>query len=161
MATSAYPLGSLVRVREYREQKASDELRKAIAAVEAAQKRLEAAIEALHRYRAWRIEEEERLMQTIMYKPVSLGRVGDVRAEIVELREAELQYVDAKAQAETALAAAIEARKAAAARYKQAVQAHQKLLRHQERWEAEYYFLLERAAEAELEEFQTKGANAR
>jgi type III secretion protein O len=161
MATTAYPLGSLVRVREYREQKASDELRKAIAAVEDAKKRLEAAIEALNRYRAWRIEEEERLMQTIMHKPVSVGRVGEVRAEIVELREAELQYVDAKAQAETALAAAIEARKAAAARYKAAVQAHQKLLRHQERWEAEYYFLLERAAEAELEEFQTKGPNFR
>lgn len=149
----AYLLQDLVRVRELREDRASKALTVARRRTREAEQALEDRRRELAEYREWRLQEEERLVQSIMLKKVKLGEITDLRLEIIGLRERELEFTDRVHRAEADLTKAREEEEAARQAHKKATQELEKLLGHREEWEQEQSREAERAADLELEEF--------
>ena len=148
-----YPLQDMVFVREHRQDKASKALNAARRVVLEAEKHLEERRKALEEYTAYRIAEEERLMQSIMRKPVKLGDITDIRLDISTMRERELDYVDQVHKAEGELDRAKEELQKAQAAYKKATQDTEKLVEHKISWQREQDLEAERLADLELEDF--------
>lgn len=153
---SAYLLQDLIRVREHREDKASKAVTAAMRAVKEANEQLEARQKELKDYHIWRLQEEERLMDSIMKKPVRLGEITDLKAEIGFLREKEMAYKDAVTQAEAELDRARKALEEAKMVHKKAQQDLEKLLEHREAWKEEQSLEEERLSDLELEDFRSK-----
>ncbi len=149
----SYLLQDLVRVRELREDRASKALTKAQRVVEAAKQKLHQKLKELEEYREWRIQEEDRLIQSIMLKKVKLGEITDLRLEIAALREKELEHFDAVKKAEGELDRALEALELARKAHIRAIQELEKLLEHREAWQDEMKREAERLEELELEDF--------
>lgn len=154
-----YPLAPLLSAREFREEAAAREARRALAAVEEAEKAAEAAREELARYREWRPGEERRLFEEIRGKVMELNALDGHREDIQALRNAELQREENCRRAELALAAAREEAEAARLRQAQAARDRRKIEEHRERWRRGEFLREEAAAEAELEDFPTRGAD--
>lgn len=152
---AAYLLQDLVRVRELREDRASKEVTRARNQVEEAKRILREREETLKAYKAWRVEEEDRLIQTIMLKKVKLGEITDLRLEILALREKELEHIDAVKQAEGDLDKALEQLEKARMAHIKATQELEKLIEHRETWDEEMRSEFERAEDLEMEEFST------
>ena len=148
-----YPLHDMVFVREHREDKASKAVTKARRAVTEAQENLAAKKKTQEEFTAWRITEEERLIQSIMRKPVKLGDITDMRLEISSMRERELDYIDQVHKAEGELDRAKEALEEAKKVYRQATQDLEKLIEHRLAWQHEQNLEAERLADLELEDF--------
>lgn len=148
-----YPLQDMVFVREHREDKASQAVTAARRVVVAAEQNLAQKQKELEEYSKWRVQEEERLIQSIMRRPVKLGDITDIRLEIAELRERELALIDQVHKAEGELDRAKEALELAKKAYKQATQDLQKLLEHRVTWQQEQNLEAERLADLELEDF--------
>ena len=148
-----YPLHDMVFVREHREDKASKAVTKARRAVTEAQENLAAKKKTQEEFTAWSITEEERLIQSIMRKPVKLGDITDMRLEISSMRERELDYIDQVHKAEGELDRAKEALEEAKKVYRQATQDLEKLIEHRLAWQHEQNLEAERLADLELEDF--------
>lgn len=150
---SRYPLQDLIFVREHREDKASKAVTMARRAVMEAEQNLAEKEKTLADYTQWRVAEEERLIQSIMRKPVKLGDITDMRLEISHMRERELDYTDQVRKAEGDLDRAREELVKAQQAYKKATQELEKLVEHRVLWQEEQNFELERLADLELEDF--------
>lgn len=148
-----YPLHDMVFVREHREDKASKAVTKARRAVSEAEENLAAKKKAQEEFTVWRIAEEERLIQSIMRKPVKLGDITDMRLEISSMRERELDYIDQVHKAAGELDRANEALEEARKIYRQATQDLEKLIEHRLAWQHEQNLEAERLADLELEDF--------
>lgn len=150
---SRYPLQDLIFVREHREDKASKAVTLARRSVLEAEQNVAEKLKALEDYAKWRVAEEERLIQSIMRKPVKLGDITDMRLEISHMRERELDYMDQLRKAEGELDRAKEELVQAQQAYKKATQELEKLVEHREIWKQELNLELERLADLELEDF--------
>ncbi len=150
---SRYPLQDMVFVREHREDKASKAVTAARRVVLEAEKHLAAKQKELEEYAKWRVIEEERLIQSIMRRPVKLGDITDIRLEISALRERELDYIDQVRKAEGELDRARDELEKAKQAYKQATQDLEKLIEHRVTWQQEQNLEAERLADLELEDF--------
>lgn len=148
-----YPLQDLVFVREHREEKTSKAVTLARRKVLEAEQFLAARQKELEDYSKWRVAEEERLIQSIMRKPVKLGDITDMRLEISAMRERELDYIDQVRKAEGDLDRAKEELEQAKEAYKKATQELQKLVEHRVVWQQEQNLELERLADLEMEDF--------
>lgn len=148
-----YPLHDMVFVREHREDKANKAVMKARRVVVEAEENLAAKKKLQQDFTAWRIAEEERLIQSIMRRPVKLGEITDMRLEISSMRERELDYIDQVHKAEGELDRAKEALEEAKKAYKQATQDLEKLTEHRLAWQREQNLEAERLADLELEDF--------
>ncbi len=148
-----YLLQDLVFLRENREDKASKAVTLARRVVLEAEQNVAARQKTLDDYTKWRVVEEERLIQSIMRKPVKLGDITDMRLEISAMRERELDYIDQVRKAEGELDRAREELEKAKQAYKKATQELQKLVEHRELWQQEQNLELERLADLELEDF--------
>lgn len=142
-------------MREHREDKASKAVTLARRVVMEAEQNVADKRKALADYTQWRVVEEERLIQSIMFKPVKLGDITDMRLEISHMRERELDYMDQVHKAEGELDRAREELEKAKQAYKQATQELEKLVQHRVIWQDEQNFELERLADLELEDFST------
>lgn len=148
-----YPLQDMVFVREHRQDKASKALNAARRVVKEAEKHLAEREKELADYTKFRVAEEERLMQSIMRKPVKLGDITDIRLDISNMRERELDFVDQVRKAEGELDRANEELVKAQQAYKKATQDTEKLVEHKISWLREQDLELERLADLELEDF--------
>jgi flagellar biosynthesis chaperone FliJ len=148
-----YPLQDMVFVREHREEKASVAVQTARRVVREAERALAEKEQALAEFSAWRIAEEERLIQSIMRRPVKLGDINDMRLEIATLRERELDYIDQVRKAEGELDRAREALEKARQAHRQAQQDLEKLIEHRTEWQRDQQEESERLADLELEDF--------
>jgi hypothetical protein len=143
----------MVFVREHRLDKATKALNVARRAVIEAEQVLLEAQQTQEAYSKWRVAEEERLMQSVMRKPVKLGDITDIRLDIATMRERELDYIDQVRKAEGELDRAKEALEEARLAYKKATQDTEKLVEHRVTWQREQDLEQERLADLELEDF--------
>lgn len=148
-----YLLQDLVRVRQHREEQASE-------AVARARRQLNEALAALTKtqtdladYTVWRVQEERRKLDGLMRRVLKLGELSDVRQEISLLREREFEFVDAVTQAEAAVEKAEVQLKECRQKHAQTVRELEKLHEHRTLWQREQDLELERAEDLELEEF--------
>lgn len=148
-----YPLQDMVFVREHRQDKASKALNASRRVVKEAEQHLAGCEKKLADYAKFRVAEEERLMQSIMHKPVKLGDITDIRLDISNMRERELDFVDQVRKAEGELDRAREEMVNAQQAYKKATQDTEKLVEHKVSWLREQDLELERLADLELEDF--------
>jgi type III secretion protein O len=151
---SRYILQDLVRVREHRENKASEAVTLARRVVLEAEKNLAERKKEHADYIEWRIKEEERLIQSIMRKAVKIGDITDLRLEIAALHEREMALLDQVHKAEGEVDRAKEALEQARLAYKKALTELEKLIEHRTLWRREQDLEAERLAELEMEDFQ-------
>jgi type III secretion protein O len=148
-----YELQDMVRVRQHREEQASEAVAKARRVLAEAKRLLEKAEKTLADYAVWRVEEEKRKLDGLMRRMLRLGELSDVRQEIAALREHEFTLMDAVKQAEAAVAAAQAALDEARRKHAQAVRELEKLMEHRSLWQAEVSKEQQMAEDLELEEF--------
>jgi hypothetical protein len=148
-----YPLHDMVFVREHREEKASLAVKTARRLVREAELALAEKEKTLAEFSAWRVAEEERLIQSIMRRPVKLGDINDMRLEISGMRERELDYIDQVRKAEGELDRAKEELEKARQAHRKAQQDLEKLVEHRIEWQREQFVENERLADLELEDF--------
>lgn len=148
-----YPLSDMVFVREHREDKASKAVNAARRVVAQAERLVQEKQRTLEEYSVWRVAEEERLILSIMNKPVKLGDITDLKLEIASMRERELALKDEVHKAEGELDRAREELEKARLTHKKATQDLEKLIEHREAWRHEQNLEAERLADLELEDF--------
>ena len=148
-----YLLQDLVRVREFREDRAGKAVLKARSFAEEARLDLRKKEKELTSYQKWRVEEEDRLIRSIMLKKVRLGEITDLRLDIAALRERELDHIDAVKKAEGDLDRALEDLEQARLAHIRATQELEKLVEHREAWRDEMRLESERSEDLEMEEF--------
>jgi hypothetical protein len=148
-----YLLQDLVRVREFREDRAGKAVIRARSLVDAARLDLGKKEKELSAYQKWRVEEEDRLLQSILLKKVKLGEITDLRLDIAALRERELEHIDAVKRAEGDLDKALEELERTRLAHIRATQELEKLVEHREAWKDEMRLEGERVEDLEMEEF--------
>lgn len=148
-----YDLEDLVRVRQHREEQASEAVTKARRALRDAEAAHLQAQTALADYTVWRVMEERRRMDGLMQRVLKLGEISDARAEIALLREREFEFVDRVKQAEAAVAKAEDHLQTCRSKHTLAVRELEKLLEHKMSWQREEALEMERVEETELEDF--------
>lgn len=151
-----YPLEDLLRVRNFREDNAANELTKRRREVEQAEELVQQRKQELADYIQWRIKREEELYNVVMQKPVQLKDLDDLKQDIQLLREKEHLYEDRIREAEKALADARQALDDANAQYQAAVRDRQKIDEHKDLWAQETAKINEANAEKELEDFRVR-----
>ena len=151
-----YPLEDLLRVRNFREDNAANELTRRRREVEQAEQLVQQRKKELEEYIQWRIKREEELYQEVMQKPVQLKDLDDLKQDIQLLREKEHLYEDRIREAEKALADARQALDDAHAQYQAAVRDRQKIDEHKDLWAQETAKINEANAEKELEDFRVR-----
>lgn len=150
---SRYPLQDLIFVREHREDKASKAVTAARRVVMEAEQLVAQRQQELEDYKVWRVAEENRLMDSIMLKPVKLGDITDLRLEIAGMREKELDYIDRLRKAEADLDRAKEQLEEARKAHIRATQELEKLVEHRQIWKREQALEEERLADLEMEDY--------
>jgi hypothetical protein len=148
-----YLLQDLVRVRQHREEQASEAVARARRLLKDAQARLTQAQKDLADYTVWRVQEERRRLDALMRRVLKLGELSDARQDIALLREREFEFVDQVTQAEAAVTKAETHLDECRQRHAQAVRDLEKLLEHRTLWQRERAQEMERAEDIELEEF--------
>jgi cellobiose-specific phosphotransferase system component IIA len=153
---SAYPLGSLLMVREFREKAAA-------AAVTAAKNKVEEAKELivqrereLVEYIEWRKCEEKRLFEEIKLKEIEYTGLEDHQTDVQQLRQKEGDYRDRIEQAKAALEEAKKNLEEAKQAHANSVQEKRKIEEHKEIWLEEQKKLEAMAEDLEMEEFMGK-----
>ncbi|MDR3323175.1 MAG: type III secretion protein [Zoogloeaceae bacterium] len=130
-----YPLVGLLRIRDFRVDKAA----KAVRAAEAAQKHAEAEKlareQSWHAFKAWRLEEVERRYQSIMLQCMTRDEIDTFKAGLSRLVDEELEKEEAAHAAARALAAAQEAVLTARQHWRNADHEREKILYHREEWQ--------------------------
>jgi hypothetical protein len=149
----SYLLQDLIRVREHREEQASQAVIRARRTLREAKDAATRAEKELNDYAAWRVQEERRKLDSLMRRPLKLGEISDVRQEIGMLREREFEFVDRLTQAQAAVAQAETQLEAARQKHALATRELEKLLEHRRLWQRERDLEDERAADLEAEDF--------
>jgi F0F1-type ATP synthase membrane subunit b/b' len=155
-----YLLEDLVRVREHREEQASERVTRARRLLLEAEAARTHAQKALAEYTVWRVAEEQRRLNGLMRRLLKLGELSDERQEIALLREREFEFVDRVKQADAAVAKAEAHLEETRQQHAQALRELEKLLEHRSLWQREQARELERAEELELEDFTTPTARS-
>jgi hypothetical protein len=150
---STYPLQDMVRVREHREDQATQAVTKAQRQLKEARDALARKQQELKDYTAWRIAEEDRLLDSLMRRQLKLGEISDVRALIGTFRDRELQLTDEVVQAEKAVTKAEAHLEECRQRQVKAVRDLEKLVEHRVIWQRERTAEQELAEDLELEDF--------
>ena len=156
---SRYPLEDLLRVRNFREDNAANELTRRRRAVEQAEQLVQQRKRELEEYIQWRINREEELYREVMQKPVQLKALDDLKQDIQLLREKEHLYEERIREAEKAVVQAKEALDQAQADYQAAVRDRQKIDEHKGIWAQETAKINEANQEKELEDFRVRPAD--
>ena len=155
-----YPLGPLLKARQFREEAAGREVR---AAERAAQEARDRALEAKNewmRYQEWRPEEEKRLFEKMRGRIMPLDELDRHREDIQDLRAGEQERAEASRRADLAVDAADAEVAKARVRLAAAARDTRKIDEHRTRWRLEEAKRAEGAEEAELEDFPTRSPHA-
>lgn len=150
---SGYPLQDMVRVREHREDQATQAVTKAQRQLKEARAALDRKQQELVDYTVWRIAEENRLLDSLMRRPLKLGEISDVRATIGTFRDRELELKDEVVQHEKTVARAEAHLEECRLRQVTAVRDLEKLVEHRTIWQRARALEQEVAEDLELEDF--------
>jgi type III secretion protein O len=145
-------IGRIVDVKEMREERAGDELRRCRLALEAAARRVEQSRRELVEYRDWRVRRENEMYDAIEQKLVRVRDLEDLKTDIGLLRGKEQVFQEKILQAEKARQEAHKAQTTAEKALELAVKARQKFEELADWLEAEARAYRERMEELELEE---------
>lgn len=159
MAEAKYPLGDLLNVRYYREDKAKKAINTAKRLVEEAKEAVERAHKELEDYRIWLAEEETRRYEAIMGKPCSVQSVDEVKQGINLLKAKEVQYIEKIEKAKQAVIEAENNLENAKKALSVAQQETQKIIIHKDIWMQAVKIEVARAEDLEMEEFKPKDTN--
>ena len=145
-------LDELLRIKEFREEKAEMESSRAKLALDEATGRLDETRRAREDYRDWWVQHEQRLYADLCSRAVRLADIDDVSLEVDQMRERMREHDQAVSEAE-------ELRKAALERRNEAREAHRDATRKREKFselsrlaEADWLVELARAEDLEMEE---------
>ena len=151
-----YPLEDLLKIRDSREQTATNRLAVSRHRMEEAEIRLQGKRRDLERFRSWRIQRETGLFDAVKKAPISLNELEKLKQTVQQLRGREAQLDLEMRQTETA-------KNEAAAQWekdREALRAicrdHRKIREHKAVWFKEMQHKRALAAELELEEFRAK-----
>ncbi|HET6468612.1 MAG TPA: YscO family type III secretion system apparatus protein [Geminicoccaceae bacterium] len=145
-------IGRIVDVKEMREDRAGDELRRCRMALETAARRVEQSRRELADYQAWRVRRENEMFDAIEQKLVRLRELEDLKTDIGLLRGKEQVYHEKILEAEKARQDAHQAVGTAENALELAVKARQKFEELADWLDAEARAYRERVEELELEE---------
>ncbi len=153
MASKAYPLISLLQVREHRENTAQHELSLARREKENAENLLREAKENLEKYSAWLKAEEKRRYDALIGKTCTKKDFDNLKNELAILMEQEIELAK---KIEDAKAYLIEKEKIVEqckVRFVQMRKDKEKIIAHKDLWQEEMLQMETKAEDAELEEF--------
>ena len=148
-----YVLGDLLRVREFREKLARQEVLKKSVCLYQAMAEVERRNLELSRYHAWRVEKEDLLFKEVEKKIITLKQLEDLRITTSLLRENELALEQAVRDAEKARQTATQELEEARRSYEAALKNTRKIEEHKSGWLEEMLRESERSADKEMEEF--------
>lgn len=151
--STKYPLEPLLYIRITRENVAEENLTKARHHLQEMIEKVKKKEKELEDYTKWRVEEEGRLYKELFKKKVKKIDLDEVKVKVSNLRNKELDYVQARDNA-------IDEREAAKANlenakilYHQAIFNRKKIDEHKNIWTDEWNKEQERLADLEMEEF--------
>lgn len=150
----------LLRIKEFREDLASTELRKRRHRLEEALKVLEAKRAELDGYRRWRVRREDELFDEIQGRLVRVRDLEDLKTDIALLRDKERLLEQYLTDAEKARQSAKEAVEAAIEALNAAIRATRKFEEFVGLWREQARRERERFEELELEDTLTGAFNA-
>lgn len=153
---TGYPLAALLRVRVFREKAAALEITRCAQKLEEARQACKQREQELIQYREWRIKEETRLFEAIHNETVSMEEVERYKQALLSLRGEEVQHEERILESKEHIRESEEALQDARKHHMEAMKNQRKIEEHKKRWQQEEKLRLERAEEAELEEFSSK-----
>lgn len=148
-----YVLEDLLYIREMREQMAKDQMSKARRHVAEMIELVKQRKKELEEYKEWRVKEEERLYEEVMNTEVKKVELDELRSKIANIRNKELDYVQAIDVARDKREEAKKALEEAKLLYKQAQLNREKIEEHKEVWMEEWKREQMRLEDIEMEEF--------
>lgn len=151
-----YPLQDLLRVRNFREENAANELTVKRRELEQAEQLVVQRKRELEEYIQWRINREAEMYQEVMRKSIQLHDLDDLKQDIQILREKEHFYEDQIKKAEIALEEATRALEQARSHHLQTVKDRRKIDEHKELWAQQVAKISEANQEKELEDFRVR-----
>ena len=152
----AYPLGSMIRIRSMREDRAATDLTRARRARTAAERTLREKTEAVERYEETKEERRDRVYDAVIGHAVKMEALDQARDAVNRIDEEGVLLEEDEKKAERDLEARTREASAARVRYVAAQKNKQKIELHREVWEEEDRKEQERLSDAELEEFAGK-----
>ena len=150
---TGYPLASLTRVRQLREDAASAECTSSEKILLAARRETLARQKALDDYLVWRKQEEDRRYHEILGKELSFKELEDFKAGLAALRDRDNILLAALEEARKAEEEAAQRRDAAVESLKQARKEKEKISENRKVWQAAERKEAERREDLEMEEF--------
>ena len=150
---TVYPLMSLARVRQLREENAVMEYSASEKALLAAREETLARRKALEEHLLWREEEEDRRYREILDKELSRKEMDEFKAGVAALREKDAILLEALEEARKAEEEAARHRDEAAETLKRRRKEMEKIDTHQEIWQTGEAIAAERREDLEMEEF--------
>jgi len=153
---TGYPLASLGRVRQLREETAAAEYSAREKALAAAKRETLARRQALEDYLAWRQEEEDRRYRGVLGRELSRRDMDEFKAGVAALREKDSILLEALEKARRAEEEAARSRDEAAETLKQRRRDKLKIEAYREIWAAAEAQEAERREDLEMVEFAKK-----
>lgn len=149
----AYALQSMLRIRTMREDRTQSELAQARSAKAAAEKALEARVEAIIEYETTKDERRDKVYSMVIGKVVSMDDLDRVRAAVSQIDEEGMLLAEAEKRAQSVVEEKDKAVEAARLKYVDAVKEKTKFVEHRRVWEEEEKLKDELAADREMEDF--------
>lgn len=151
-----YPLAPLLRLREFRQEKAMIELQACERRLIEARKEVKKAVRQHEEFLDWLAGEEERRYREIMGKNMTLEDVDEFKAGLLEIRARESRYLENILKAENQVQICEDNVARAKNDLLRAQKGTMKIEVHRERWLEMIMKEAERAEELELEDFMPK-----
>lgn len=149
-----YPLHDLLRVRQYREDNASQAVMRRRKQVAEAEEEVRQRTKEAEEFHEWRLKREDELYAELMNKKVHRQDIDDLKLKIEGLRAEEVAKKEKILEAERHLEASRKALQEAQAALVTAQRDRQKITEHKELWLQEAARESESRQDKELEEFK-------
>lgn len=149
----AYPLQSMLRIREMREDRAATDLTRARMARAEAERVRDEKHESRMKFEDTREERRDRIFATVIGRPVSLDELNQTRQAVQSIDEEAMLLLEAERKAENTLQEKTNEAEGARVRYVVAGINKEKIELHKDVWSEEERVERERAEDLEMEEF--------
>jgi hypothetical protein len=149
-----YVLEDLLKVRDFRETSAGNEVKKKKGRLLHAERVVKAKEDEVSDYHSWRLEKEESMYEEVKNKQITLQDLDGLKFRVASLRENEAALENDLLEAERDRNLATEELEKAQSTYRLAVREKRKIEEHKKIWLGDMQKEEERAQDKEMEEFQ-------
>lgn len=154
-------LEQLLTIKKFREQSATNELRRAQHRLEQAVRLVQSKRQELRDYHQWRLAKEDELFANLQQQPVAMREIDDFKATLALLRSNEMAKEEAIRQAQKGQQEAQAGLEQARQALTKATRAREKFDQQVAQWRQQVNALREYREEIEMEEFSSGGRAAR